>query len=161
MTVSLLVAMARNRVIGHGNRLPWKLSADLRRFKRLTMGHVIIMGRRTHESIGRALPGRRTFVLSRTRGYEAEGVTVVESLDAALARCPDEDEVFVVGGEAVYREALPRADRIYLTWIDADFEGDVVFPDLDLHSWSLRSEEHHEPDDETPFGYSFRLYERR
>ncbi len=161
MTVSLLVAMARNRVIGHMNRLPWKLPADLKRFKQLTMGHVIVMGRRTHESIGRALPGRRTYVLSRDRDYGAEGVTVVASLDAALDRCADEDEVFVVGGEAVFREALPRADRIYLTWIDADFEGDVVFPDVDLHAWALRSEEEHPADDQTPFGFSFRVYERR
>ena len=161
MIVSLLVAMSRNGVIGRDNRLPWRLPADLRRFKRLTLGHAIIMGRKTHESIGKPLPGRRTLVLSRDPDYRDEGVTVASSLAEALALCEGEEEVFVVGGESVYREALPLADRLYLTWIDADFEGDVVFPTVDLYSWSLHIAEDHEPDDESPLGYSFRIYERR
>jgi dihydrofolate reductase len=153
--------MARNRVIGVENRLPWRLPADLGRFKRLTMGHVIIMGRKTHESIGRPLPGRRTIVLSRDPGYRAEGVAVAGSLEAALERCEHENEVFVVGGEAVYREALPLADRLYVTWIDADVEGDVLFPPFDIHSWRLCSEESPPRDDDTALPFSFRVYERR
>ena len=161
MTLSILVAMGRNRVIGRDNRLPWRLPVDLQRFKTLTMNHAIIMGRKTYDSIGRALPGRRSFVLSRSTRFHPEGVTVVRSLDEALAACEGEDEVFVIGGGSLYQEALQRADRLYLTQIEADFEGDVFFPEVDLGEWNLVAEERYPSDEGNPYSVSFRTYERR
>ena len=136
--VSLVVAMARNRVIGSGNRLPWHLPEDLKRFRRLTMGAPVIMGRRTYESIGRALPGRRNMVVTRQRGLAWEGCTTAHSLDDALVLAADAAEAFVIGGAQLYHLALPRADRIYLTLIDADYDGDAHFPELDAASWRER-----------------------
>ncbi len=153
--------MAENRVIGRENRLPWHLPADLRRFKRLTMGHALIMGRKTFETVGRPLPGRRTIILTRDPGYHAFGAEVVQSLDAALARVADDDEPFVAGGEHVYRLALPHADRIYLTVIHAEIPGDVHFPEFDDDAWQLVEDERFEPDARHRYPYSFRRYERR
>ena len=161
MTVSLIAAMAGNRAIGKDGTLPWRLPRDLRRFKDLTMGHPLIMGRKTYESIGRALPGRRSLVLSRDPGFRPPGVEVVSSLDAAFVRVRAEAEVFVIGGASVFREALPRADRLYLTRIHADVEGDVFFPEEALRGWRLLEEEHHPADDRHPFAFTFETYERR
>jgi dihydrofolate reductase len=133
--VSLLVAMAKNRVIGADNKMPWHLSSDLKRFKALTMGHHIVMGRKTFESIGRALPGRTSVVISRNPAWHFAGVATVDSLQKALALAGADDEVFVVGGEQIFREALPFADRILLTEIDSEFEGDVFFPPLATQEW--------------------------
>lgn len=133
--VSLIVAMASNRVIGAGNKLPWHLSSDLKRFKALTMGHHIVMGRKTFESIGRLLPGRTTVVVSRNPGFRFEGALVAGSLDKALAAASDDNEVFVIGGEQIFREALKIADRILLTEIHRAFEGDVFFPPLPPAEW--------------------------
>lgn len=128
--VSLIAAMARNRVIGCKGRVPWDLPLDLRRFRELTWGHPIIMGRKTFQSIGRALPGRRNIVLSRQAGFHPEGCTVAHSLAEALAMAAGEDEIFVCGGAEVYREAMPSARRIYLTLVHADVAGDVLFPEI-------------------------------
>ena len=155
MRISLLLAMSENRVIGRDGGLPWHLSADLKRFKKLTLGHVVIMGRKTFESIGRPLPRRRSIVLSRDPAYAPEGAEAAASLDEALARAADEDEVFVVGGAGVFAEALPRADRLYLTRVHAEVEGDVVFPELDLGAWTLLSEERHEADERHEHAFSF------
>jgi len=133
MRLSLIVAMAANRTIGKAGRLPWQLPEDLARFKRLTMGYPLIMGRKTFESIGRVLPGRRTIVLSRRADYRAPGCWVVASLEAALALVSDEDEVFICGGEKLYRQALPLAQRIYLTELQREVAGDTFFPEIPEH----------------------------
>ncbi|MDQ7054475.1 MAG: type 3 dihydrofolate reductase [candidate division KSB1 bacterium] len=153
--LSIIVAIARNRVIGRGNRLPWHLPADLRHFKQTTMGHPIIMGRKTYESIGRPLPGRQNIVITRNRDYYAEGCLVVHSLQEALAAVPDAEEVFIIGGASLYREALPLADRIYLTLVDAEVEGDTVFPELDASEWREVQRETFAPDEKNPYGYAF------
>lgn len=161
MKVSLMAAMASNRAIGIDNGLPWRLPADQRYFKAKTMGHTLIMGRRTFDSIGRrALPGRPTIVVTRRPGYAAPGVEVAHSLDEALAKAQG-DEVFVVGGEVIFREALPKADRLYLTRIEQDFPGDTFFPDFDESAWRLVERERHEATPEAPFAYSFEVWERR
>lgn len=160
MIVSCILAVSENGVIGRAGDLPWHLPADLRRFKALTMGHPIVMGRRTYESVGRLLPGRTTVVLSRDPGYEVEGAVMARSLDDALERLSGEEEVFIVGGEAVFREALPRARRLHLTRVHARVEGDVFFPEDELERWELRSDEPHPADEEHRHPYSFRVYER-
>jgi len=130
MIISLIVAVAENGVIGRENRLPWHLPEDLRHFKRVTMGHPVIMGRKTHESLGRPLPGRRNIVITRQPEYAAAGCEVVHSLAGALALCSGADEVFVIGGAAVYGEALPQASRIYLTRVRTAASGDTRFPPI-------------------------------
>ncbi len=127
--------MARNRVIGANGKLPWHLPSDLKRFKALTMGHHIVMGRKTFESIGRILPGRTSVVISRNPGFRFDGVLVADSLKRALELAGGDSEAFVIGGEQVFREALNVADRILLTEIDRDFEGDVLFPPLEAAQW--------------------------
>ncbi len=161
MILSLIVAMGENRAIGRGGGLPWRLPADLSRFKALTMGHVLVVGRKTWDSIGRPLPGRRMVVLTHDPSFSAAGVESARSLDEALAAHAAETEVFVGGGASVYREALPRAGRIYLTLVHAAPEGDVFFPDLDPAEWILESGETHGGDDRHAFPYEFRVYVRR
>jgi dihydrofolate reductase len=158
--ISLIVAMAANRVIGRDNALPWRLPADLRRFKAVTLGHTLVMGRRTYESIGRPLPGRRTVVITRRTDWHPEGVQVVHSLEEALAAASAETEVFVAGGGEIFREALPRADRIHLTRIEAEVPGDTTFPDFDPTAWKIVDEEHHEPDAENPLPFTFQILDR-
>jgi dihydrofolate reductase len=140
--ISIIVAMAKNRVIGAGNRLPWHLSSDLKRFKALTMGHHIIMGRKTFESIGRILPGRTSIVVTRNPGYRPAGVLTAGNLDAALELAAGDSEVFVIGGEQIFSAALPKARRIYLTELDREFPGDVFFPPLAPEQWNETAEEH-------------------
>ncbi len=161
MRVSLIAAMARNRVIGRENDLPWKLPADQKRFKQITMGHYLIMGRKTYDSVGKPLPGRPNVVITRRKDYRPEGVQVVHSLNEALALAVDDDEVFIAGGEEIYRLALPVADCLYLTEIDAEFEGDTFFPDFDRSQWEVVAEEVHTGDDRRPFSYSYRTYRRK
>lgn len=139
--VTIIVAMAKNRVIGKDNKLPWHISEDLKRFKALTMGHPIIMGRKTFDSIGKPLPGRRNIVISRNPSLTLAGAEVATSLEDALARCTAEAEVFVIGGQQIYAQALERADRIEMTRVDRDVEGDAFFPPLDHSSWSESSSE--------------------
>lgn len=141
MRLSLIVAMAANRVIGKAGRLPWHLPSDLARFKRITMGYPLIMGRLTFESIGRALPGRRTIILSRQDDYRVAGCQVVSSLEAALELVWDDDEVFICGGEEIYRQALPLAQRIYLTELARDVEGDTLFPEIPEHFLAIEEEQ--------------------
>jgi|SRR5262245_3467575 len=151
--VSLVAALARNRVIGAGNRLPWRLPEDLKRFKRLTMGAPVIMGRKTHDSIGRPLPGRRNIVVTGQPGARWEGCEAAHSLDDAIALAGDAPEVFVIGGAELYRLALPRADRLYLTLIDADHEGDTFFPAFDPADWRETARE-------PGAGFAFVTYQR-
>jgi dihydrofolate reductase len=133
-TISLIVAMGQNRVIGRGAEIPWRLPADQQRFKRITMGRPIIMGRKTHASIGRALPGRLNVVVTRQADYDAPGCEVVGSLEAALVRAGD-GEAFVIGGHELYQRSLPIADRLYLTCLDLSPEGDVYFPEFNSAEW--------------------------
>lgn len=161
MRLSLIYAVAENGVIGHENRLPWHLPADLRHFKRVTMGHPIIMGRLTFESIGRPLPGRRNVVLSRTPGYAPPGVEVQPGLGAALAALANHEEVFVIGGAAAFREALPLASTIHVTRVHAEVAGDVRLPELDPDVWKRVESESHPADADHPLPYSFERWERR
>ena len=135
-TVSFVVAMARNRVIGRNNTLPWRLSEDLKRFKATTMGKPILMGRRTFESIGKPLPGRANLVLTRDRAWQANGVLTVGSIEEALERSRRAPELAVIGGAEVFRLALPVTDLIYLTRVEADVEGDTYFPEIDPREWT-------------------------
>jgi len=159
-TLSIIVAMSRHRVIGLNNSLPWRLPADLKRFKRLTMGHTLLMGRKTLQSIGRLLPGRTIVVITRQKDFAAEGVLVAHSIDEALKLAAG-DEVFIAGGAQIYHQTLPLADRLYLTIIDAEFAGDAYFPALDESDWQLLSEERHDPSEANPYSYRFLVYERK
>jgi dihydrofolate reductase len=132
---SLVVAMAANRVIGRDNALPWRLPADLAHFKKVTMGHPIVMGRRTYESIGRPLPGRKNIVVTHNAAFQAPGCTVVPSLEAAWKAAGDAEEVCVIGGTSLFEEALPIADTIHLTQVEADVPGDTYFPPFDRSQW--------------------------
>lgn len=162
--VTLVAALARNRVIGQRNALPWRLAEDLRRFKALTLSHPVIMGRRTHESIlgviGRPLPGRVNIVVTRSPDYAAPGCIVAASLAAAIAAAGPAVEIFVIGGAEIYRAALAGAHRLHLTEIDADFDGDAWFPDLPPGAWREASRESRPPGTEFAHGYAFVVYER-
>ena len=141
MIVSLVLAMAENRVIGRAGKLPWHLPADLQHFKKLTVDHTVIMGRRTFEEIRHPLANRRNVVISRDPDFHPRGVTVVPSLEEALALGATEREVFVIGGGEIFQLALPRADRLYLTMVHAEVPGDTYFPPLDQAAWALEDEE--------------------
>lgn len=158
MILSLIVAAARNGVIGAGGKLPWHLPADLRRFKQLTMGHPVVMGRRTFDSIGKPLPGRTNIVITRQEDYQACDATVAHTLEEALRMCENEQEAFVIGGASIYREALPRADRIYLTRIEKDFEGDTTLFNIDPVVWKETSREDHLAD---PLPHTFITFNRK
>jgi dihydrofolate reductase len=133
--ISIIVAHSANRVIGASGKMPWHLPDDLKHFKALTMGHSIVMGRKTWESLGRLLPGRRHVVVSRNPGYAVSGATVVSLLDDALLACAGESEIFVIGGGDIYKQVLPKSDRLYITEIDSEYEGDTYFPGLDASCW--------------------------
>jgi dihydrofolate reductase len=161
MKLSIIVAMANNGVIGRDGDLPWHISEDLRRFKRITMGSPIVMGRKTYDSIGRPLPGRQSIVITRQATWQAEGVTAVTSLAAALAACGETDEAFVIGGAEIYRLALPKADRLYITRVEADVDGDVRLPEIAWDDWQLVDQQPGEPDDKNPYHWKFETYDRR
>ncbi|MDC8833106.1 type 3 dihydrofolate reductase [Alteromonas gilva] len=159
----MIAAMAHNRVIGKDNQMPWHMPADLAHFKRTTLGKPVIMGRKTYESIGRALPGRLNIVLTSDSAYSLADATVVNSIDAALAQAKSEatDEAMIIGGGAIYTSLLPRADRLYLTFIDADVAGDTYFPDYAKQGkWRELSKETHPSDQKNQFGYTFVTLER-
>ena len=161
MSLSLIVAMAENRVIGVNNRLPWHLPADLKHFRALTMGHPILMGRKTFDSIGRVLPGRRNIVVTRNPAYKSDGVEIAHSLHEASRLCPDEREAFVIGGAHLYEAALPHAQRIYLTLVHTVVQGDVLFPALDESVWRIRETIAHAADEQNAHAYDFVVYERK
>ncbi len=158
--LSIIVAMARNRVIGNRNAIPWRLPGDLQMFKSITMGHHIIMGRNTWESIGRLLPGRTTVIVSRQRSYQVPGAIVCASLADAVAACGEDDEIFVIGGSQLYAAALPHAHRIYLTTVDADVEGDTYMPQFDLSPWHESSAQSFSADSRNPYNYRLTVYDR-
>ena len=163
MTVSLIVAVSSNGVIGRDGGLPWHLPADLKHFKCTTMGHHLIIGRRTWEEVGKPLPGRTMVVVTRSRRFFPEGVFVVRSVEQALELAAEDVEPFIGGGSQIYRIALARdlVDRIYLTRIHAEVEGNTFFPDFDLDEWELISEEHFDADEKNEYPYSFLVYERK
>lgn len=161
MIISLIAAMGRNRVIGKDNDQPWDLPADWAYFKRKTLGKPCIMGRKTHEAIGKPLPERTNIIITRDRNYKAEGCVVVHSIDEALRAVRDAKEIMVIGGAEIYSQFLIHADRLYLTFIDADFEGDAFFPWFNETEWAEVSSEDHEPDENNPYRYRFVVMERK
>lgn len=167
LRLAIMVAAAENGVIGRNNALPWHLPGDLQYFKRVTMGKPILMGRKTFESIGRPLPGRTNVVITRNPDFSAEGIRVVESLAAALRLAEDialvdgVEELVVIGGAEIYREALPLAQRLYLTEVHASIEGDAWLPEIDWADWREVQRERHAAEGNNPYDYSFVVYERR
>lgn len=167
MKLALISAMSRNRVIGRNNALPWYLPEDLKYFKRVTMGKPVIMGRKTRESIGRPLPGRSNIIVSRNTRFEADGARVVHSLDEAIAMARNivlingGDEAVVMGGAEIYRQALPLADRLYLTRVHAEVEGDTFFPEFDAGQWLEIGREDFPASGANPYDYSFVILERK
>jgi dihydrofolate reductase len=157
--ISIIVAMADNRVIGGNNKLLWRLPADLKRFKALTMGHPVIMGRKTYESIGKPLTGRENVIVTRHVEFNVSGITVVNSLNEALQKFKDRD-VFIIGGAEIYTQSLPLADRIYLTRIYHSFDGDAFFPVIDEKEWKTEKTESHHPDEKNPYRFDFINYVR-
>lgn len=155
--ISIVVAYANGRVIGRGSVIPWHLSDDRRHFKRITSGHTVVMGRKTFESIGRPLPQRRNVVLTNDRAFEHPGVEVVHSVDEALAL----GDIFVMGGEEIYRAFLDKADRLYITEIELDVEGDIFFPEWDRAAFTLVWEQKGVVDEKNAFPHTFYLYERK
>jgi len=161
MRITLIVAMARNRVIGCRGRLPWHLPDDLRFFKRMTLGKPVIMGRRTFESVGSPLPGRRNIVLSRNEGFAPPGVVVARTPEEALAAAEGAEEVMICGGSAIYEAFLPRATGLCLTLVDADVEGETLFPSLDASEWIEISREEHPADERHAHPFAFLVMERK
>ncbi len=158
--LSLIVAMSENGVIGRGGDLPWRLSADLRRFKQITMGHHIIMGRLTYDSIGRPLPGRTFVVISRKANYDDPNIKVARSLKDAIEKTAGDYEPFITGGARIFTEALPLVRRLYVTKVHADVEGDVYFPEVDWDDWELLEESAHVADAKNDYDYTFLTYAR-
>jgi len=158
--LSAIVAMAENRVIGKNNQLPWHLPADLQHFKTLTTGHPIIMGRKTHESIGKPLPHRTNIIITRDPTYRANGCLIATSFEAALQHATATDEIFVIGGAEIYRHTLPYLQRIYLTIIHHAFEGDSFFPEFNSTEWKETARDYHAADEKNAYAYSFITLER-
>ncbi len=160
MRIALIVAMAENRVIGRNNQLPWRIPADLRHFKALTLGKPVIMGRKTYESIGRPLPGRDNIVVTADSGYQAEGCQVVHSVVQALEAAGSCEEAMIIGGANLYRQTLENADRLYLTLVKAEPEGDTWFPEIELQQWREIERQAHTADESNEYDYDFVVLER-
>jgi dihydrofolate reductase len=158
--LSLIAAMTRNRVIGKDNGMPWHLPADLAHFKATTLNKPVLMGRRTFESIGRPLPGRHNVVLTRDPGFAAVGVDIAHDLDSAMALAQPAEEIMVIGGANLYRQCLPHAQRLYITWIDAELEGDAHFPSWDPDEWREIHRERHPADERNAYDLTFVTYDR-
>ena len=161
MIISMIAALANNRVIGLDNKMPWHLPAELQLFKRATLGKPIVMGRNTFESIGRPLPGRLNIVMSRQADYQPEGVTVVATLDEAVTAAGDVEELMIIGGATIYQQCLPMADQLYLTHIDLTTTGDTWFPDYNIYQWQELVSEIYPADEKNPHDYRFSLLARQ
>ncbi|RNI31985.1 dihydrofolate reductase [Rufibacter immobilis] len=161
--IALVVAIAENRVIGKDNQLIWHLPKDLQHFKKLTMGHPMVMGRKTFEAIGKPLPGRTSIIVTRQKDFQAPaGCLVCASLEEALQQALSiNEQVMVVGGGEIYRQALPLAEVVYLTLVHESFEGDVTFPDLDADAWEVTAQEEHEADERHAYPFSFFTFRRK
>lgn len=164
MRLSLIAACSRNRVIGINNQLPWNLPEDLKRFRQITSGHAVIMGRKTYESIGRLLPNRLNVVVTRRKDFQVPGAEVVHSLEEAIEVCrtrnPADEEIFVIGGGDLYRQAMDRADRIYLTLVETEMVGDAFFPEVDRDRFRETANELRPADDRHAFAYRFLVFDR-
>ncbi len=160
MFLSAIVAMSENRVIGKDNRLPWHLPADLIYFKKTTINKPILMGRKTYESIGRPLPQRKNIIITRDQNFIAPGCQVFNSIDVALASLAEQEEVLIIGGATLYQQMLPRMQRIYLTIIHQQFEGDAFFPEFNMQEWREIERSDHEPDEKNKYPYSFTILDR-
>jgi dihydrofolate reductase len=160
MVLSLIVALDLRNGIGKDNKLLWHLPADLRYFKRMTSGHTVIMGRKTYASIGKALPDRRNLVVSRQENFKAPGCEVFQDLFDAIRACKNENEVFIIGGAEIYRQAIQVADRLYLTRVKGEFDADTFFPELKPGHWKLLHLENHKADEKNAYDYSFSVYQR-
>lgn len=160
MIVTIVVAISENNAIGKNNQLLWHLPADLKHFRLITTGHTVIMGRKTYDSVGKPLPNRRNIIITR-QDITIEGCEVVKSIEAALALCADEEEVFIVGGAEIYRQAMHLTDRIYLTIVHQKFEADSFFPEINYNEWRETEREDHQPDEKNKLPYSFITLNRR
>lgn len=163
MRLSAITAISQNNIIGKNNSLPWHLPADMRFFKKTTMGHPIIMGRKTYESFKKALPGRTNIVVTRQTNYSLTDATVVHSLEEAIneAQKTESEEAFILGGAQIFEQSLPLIDRLYLTRIYEEFDGDIEFPEFDVTQWEMTGIEPHEPDDKNKFYYAFQLWNKK
>ncbi|MEE8388960.1 MAG: dihydrofolate reductase [Acidiferrobacterales bacterium] len=159
--ISIIAAIAKNGVIGNNNTLPWHLPVDLKYFRNTTMGHAIVMGRRNYEDIGKALPGRRNIVLTRDENYSAENCEIAHSINDVLGMIDNKDETFIIGGAEIYLSFLPYAEKLYITHIDVEVDGDVVFPKYKSGEWELESEETHAADSKNPLSCRFTVYRHR
>ena len=160
--IAIIVAAAENNVIGKDNGLIWHLPADLRHFKQITMGHPMLMGRKTYESIGKPLPGRTSIIITTQEDYTAEGCLVTHTLEEAIEQAQQlDEEICIVGGAEIYKQALPLVDTIYLTRVHHTFEGEVYFPELNEAEWETLEQEHHEPDEKNKYNYSFVTLKRK
>ncbi len=160
MKISIIVAFDENRLIGRDNGLPWHLPADLKHFKSITMGHHMIMGRKTFDSIGKPLPGRVSVIVTRQKDLKIEGCMVVNTLDEALEKCKGQEEVFIIGGAQIFNCTMPMATDLYITQIHHQFEGDTHFPEISEKEWQVVSKEDCNPDEKNEWGYSFINYTR-
>ncbi|HBF36292.1 MAG TPA: dihydrofolate reductase [Firmicutes bacterium] len=158
--ISLITAMSKNRVIGNKGRMPWNLPADLTYFQKMTMGHPVIMGRKTFEAIGRPLPGRENVIITGNQNYQPKDCLILHSIDGAISFCNHKNG-FVIGGSQIYQQFLPLADRLYITFINKIFRGDSFFPKIDPQLWQLTSQTQGEQNQQNPYDYSFLVYEKR
>ena len=160
MNVSIVVAMSSNAVIGSNGGLPWHLSADLKRFKSITMGKPIVMGRKTHDSIGKPLPGRENVILTRDDNYQADGCTIINELNDIYKRCSEVDEVMIIGGSQLYAQVLPLAKKLFITEVHAEVDGDTCFPDFDRQQWREIERQDFKANEKNDFDYSFVVLKR-
>jgi dihydrofolate reductase len=161
MIISLVAAASDNNVIGKNNALPWRMPADMKFFKNLTMGHTVVMGRKTYESMGKPLPGRKNIIITRNSNYKAEGCVVVGSFAEVIEICKEEGEIFIVGGSEIYRQIINKADKIYLTRVHGIFDGDAYFADIHSDEWVESHKTDYEADEKNPYPYAFMEYLRR
>ena len=161
MIISFVVAMGKNRVIGKNNSLPWNMPADMKRFRDLTAGKPMIMGRKTYESIGRPLPNRTNIIITRDKNYNVKGCVIAHSIDEAIKAAGNVPEAMVIGGFQIFKEFFPIANKIYLTIIDNNFEGDTYFPEYTKSEWRETKKEEHKKDKENPYDYTFLVLERK
>lgn len=161
--ISFILAMDENRVIGKNNQLPWHLPEDLKFFKRTTMGHPIIMGRKTYESIGRPLPGRENIIITRNRNFQSDQCKVLYSVEDLLIYCAENpnEEYFVIGGAEVFKQLIQHVERLYITFIHEQFDGDTFFPSINMKEWELTSREQGLQDEKNPYQYEFLIYDRK
>lgn len=160
MILSTVIAFGENRGLGFGNKLPWHLPDDLKRFKEITRGHSVIMGRKTYESIGRLLPERKNIIITRDKNYKVEGAVIVSSIEEAIQECKEEKEAFVIGGGEILKIALPYLNKMYLTHVDAVVTADSFFPEFEPTEWKIIREEFHPKDEKHAYDFTFKIYEK-